>query len=436
MAGSRNESAAQNPRVPRPRERSENPGPRSKRGPMPEYQTVIVLASFAFFYSIVGARLEKTPVNGALVYVVVGILCGPHGFRLVDFDVDAEGIRWLAELTLAVVLFTDSANANLTVLRRFEMIPLRLLLIGLPLTMLAGFGAGVLLLPELSLVEVALLAALLAPTDAALGQAVVTNVAVPSGVRESLNVESGLNDGICVPVVLLLLAVTEGRVEGNETVTLAIQLHLKAIGIGVLVGVALGFVGSIVLRLSLKRKWTAEPWMQLPVAALAILCFALSQWLRGSGFIAAFVAGMTFGALMHERKAALLEGAEGAGDLLAMFTWFTFGTMLSVSPFTGFTWQMAVYAIVSLTVVRMLAVWLSVTGMGLRVDTRLFLGWFGPRGLASIVFAVMVVQAKLPGGRILAATAALTILASVVTHGLSATPLANVYGRRVGKTRI
>ena len=397
---------------------------------MSEYQILTILAAFAFLYSLVASRLERTPVNGALVYVIAGLLCGPMGLGLIDLDVDAEAISWLAELTLAVVLFTDSANANLTVLRRFEAIPVRLLLIGLPLTILLGFGAGIVLFGDLSLFEVALLATMLAPTDAALGKAVVTNESVPESVRESLNVESGLNDGICVPVLLLFLALAAGQASGWEAVGLAGVLPVKAIGIGAAIGLGLGIAGSVLLRACSHRGWIAGSWLQLPVVALSLLCFAWAQWLGGSGFIASFVGGMTFGALVRKHKSAVLEAAEGTGDALAMLTWFAFGTLLFSHPFANPDWRVLAYALASLTVVRMLPVFLSVAGLGLRTDTKLFLGWFGPRGLASIVFAVMVVENHLPGADTLVTTTAWTILLSVLAHGMSANPLVKAYSGR------
>ena len=403
---------------------------------MHEYQILTILAAFAFFYSLIASRLEKTPINGALVYVVAGALCGPAVLGLVELHIHAEGIRWLAELTLGLVLFTDSANANLTTLRKFEAIPARLLLIGLPLTILLGFGVGFAFFPNLGFFEIALLATMLAPTDAALGKPVVTNKSVPDSVRESLNVESGLNDGICVPVILLFLSLAKGEASGWETVELAAVLPVEAIGIGAAIGVGLGFLGSAALRLSSDQGWTSGTWLQLPVAALALLCFASAQWLGGSGFIASFVGGMTFGAFTRDHKRGVLEAAEGSGDAMALLTWFVFGAVLFALPLKAPDWRVVGYAVASLTVIRMLPVFLCIGGLRLRTDTKLFLGWFGPRGLASIVFAVMVMDSRLPGGNTLAATAAWTIVLSVLAHGLSANPLARRYGARVGDSGI
>ncbi len=394
---------------------------------MSEYQILAVIAAFAFAYSLVAARLEQTPVSGALVYVAFGLLCGSDGLGIVDLELDGEAIKWLAELTLAVVLFSDSSNANLAVLRRTERLPLRLLLIGLPLTIALGFGVGAAVFDDLSLVEIALLATMLAPTDAALGKPVVTNPAVPDSVREGLNVESGLNDGICVPVLLIFLALAGGSMESD----LLVKLPLQAIGIGAAFGAFFAILGGYALRQCARRGLLAGTWVQVPVIALAMLCFASAQLYGGSGFIACFVGGLIFGGTTKKHKEEVLESAERLGDTLSLITWFSFGAVIVGRLFDTIDWRALVYALLSLTVVRMLPVFLVVAGMGLRADTKLFMGWFGPRGLASIVFIVMVTAENLPGDATLIAAVTWTILLSVVGHGLTANPLAKSYAARV-----
>ncbi len=398
---------------------------------MSEYQILAVIAAFGFLYSLVASRLERTPINGAFVYITFGLLCGPYFLGLLSLELDAEGIKRLAEFTLAVVLFSDSASANLSVLRKVEQLPIRLLLIGLPLTIALGFGAGYLIFEGMSIYAVALLATMLAPTDAALGKAVVTNENVPAGVRQGLNVESGLNDGICVPVLLIFLALTATTVGGSETVAMVVKLPFQQIGIGALVGVSLALAGGTALRFCSERGWVTGSWIQLPVIALALLCFALAQWLGGSGFIASFVGGLMFGGITREHKEQVLRGAEGTGDALSLITWFAFGAVVIGPQIPHLTWQVVAYAVLSLTVVRMLPVMLSLIGMKQRLDTQLFLGWFGPRGLASIVFIVMVAAEHLPENETLITTVAWTIVLSIVAHGISANPLAKLYGDRV-----
>ena len=223
------------------------------------YQNLAILFLFGLFYSILAGRLERTPVNGAVVYVLFGAIFGPIGLGLLDLSIEREGIRLLAELTLALVLFADASSANLDVVRRAIRLPGRMLLVGLPFVILLGFGFGVLLFPGLGILEVAILATMLAPTDAALGKAVVSNPVVPAPVREGLNVESGLNDGICVPILLTFLALaTVGAGEGGST-ALALTLVAEEIGIGLVIGVGLTAAASWGLKMALQRGWLHGP---------------------------------------------------------------------------------------------------------------------------------------------------------------------------------
>ena len=398
---------------------------------MSEYQILAVISAFVFLYCLVASKLERTQFNGPLVFVACGLLLGPYCLNLVAMDIDGETLKTLAELTLAVVLFTDSAGANLPVLFRIKRLPARLLLIGLPLTITLGFLTGGLIYTNLTWIELALLATMLAPTDAALGQAVINNKAVPNSVREGLNVESGLNDGICVPVLLLFLAISSDSLEQGAVLTQMLQLPLQAIGIGALVGIASALIGCTSINASVKRDWIDGAWTQIPVIALAIICFASSQWLGGSGFIACFVGGLVFGGLIREQKQSLLKAADGTGDVLSMITWFIFGALFIGDCLLAPQWQAILYALLSLSVVRIAPVYLSVTGMGLQNDSKLFMGWFGPRGLASIVFIVMVNEANLPDAKTLVQAVTWTVLLSVVLHGITANPLATAYANRV-----
>jgi NhaP-type Na+/H+ or K+/H+ antiporter len=395
------------------------------------YENLAILAMFVFLYSIASGALERTPFNGAVVFTAFGLACGPLGFGLLNLELGAEGLRTLAELTLALVLFTDASNANLGVLKKNVVIPRRLLLIGLPLTILLGFGVGVMVFDGLSLLEIAILATMVAPTDAALGKAVVTNESVPPNIREGLNVESGLNDGICVPILFVFLALAAGSGAEGGTATLALKLVAEEIGIGLAVGVGLTVLGSWLLKQFDGRGWITETWHQLPVPALAVACFAMAQWLGGSGFIAAFAGGLLFGALATDHKPKLLFAAEGTGDTMALITWVVFGAIVVGQSVGSFSWEVVLYALLSLTLVRMLPVFLVLAGLKLQSNEKLFMGWFGPRGLASIVFAVIVLNEHLPGGGTIAMTVVCTIALSVIAHGLSANPLVAVLAARI-----
>jgi NhaP-type Na+/H+ or K+/H+ antiporter len=399
------------------------------------YQTIAILALFVLVYSSVAGRVERSWLSGPIVFTVFGLIIGPVGLDLLSFKTDKETIRTLAELTLALVLFTDAAGADMGVLRKAKALPIRLLLIGLPLTILLGFGVGMLLVETLSLLGVALLATMLAPTDAALGKAVVTNEEVPDAVRQGLNVESGLNDGICVPILFVFLALAAGKAGEEGPWHLALMLVAEEIGIGLAVGLVLTTLAGLLLKFARGQQWLTHTWIQVPVVALALGCFAVAQWLGGSGFIAAFSGGLLFGILVKQARDEFLRAAEGTGDTMALITWVIFGAAVVGQAVGHFSWLILVYAILSLTLIRMLPVFLVLTGMGVSTEGKLFMGWFGPRGLASIVFAVIVVNANVPNSGTIAATVVCTILLSILAHGITANPWARGFGERFRKAQ-
>jgi sodium/hydrogen antiporter len=400
------------------------------------YQNLVIIAAFVFIYSIISGKLDKTLLNGAFLFALFGLVMGPFGLDWLHIDMDAEGLSTLAEMTLALVLFTDASNSDLGVLKKSFHMPQRLLLIGLPLTILLGFGTGWLLFGgALTLIEIAILATMLAPTDAALGKAVVSDKAVPSNIRQGLNVESGLNDGICVPILFIFLALATATGAQEGTGMLALKLVSKAIGIGAVVGIGITVIGAWLLKKFADRGWITETWHQIPVIAMAMACYALAQLLGGSGFIACFAGGLLFGGIAKRHKAKLLLAAEGNGDTLALITWVMFGAVVIGKYFGSFTWEVVLYAVLSLTVARMLPVFLVLTGMGLRTNEKLFMGWFGPRGLASIVFAVIVMKENLPGGSIITSTVACTILMSVIAHGISANPMIAILAKKLKESK-
>ena len=398
------------------------------------YSLLAMLAAIVLVYGFVAGRLERTPFSGALVFTGLGLLLGPFGLGVLQLDVGEEELRVLAELTLAMVLFVEAAATDLDVLRRSVKIPVRLLAIGLPLTIGLGFVLGIPIFPHLSLLELALLATMLAPTDAALGKAVVTNPNVPASVREGLKVESGLNDGICVPVLLAFLALAVDRAASeHDPVWLVLGLFAKEIGIGAVVGIVFGSAAAYLGPRAQRSGWIGGSWLPVLIPALALLCFATAQASHGSGLIAAFVGGISFAIVRKEVKHELLEAAETTGDTLSLLTWVVFGAAVVGAYLPRFDVSHVLYAVLSLTVVRMLPMFLALTGLPLGVDGKLFVGWFGPRGLASIVFAIIMLDAGVAGGDDLATTVACTVILSILAHGLSAGTLARIYGKRVGK---
>jgi len=399
------------------------------------YETLAVLGLFVFSYSLAAGRIEKTWISGPIIFCLFGFLVGTHGFNLLPLAADSEQIKILAELTLAMVLFTDAASANMKVLRRNTNIPARLLLIGLPLTLVLGYLAGWALFGQMAALEIALLATMLAPTDAALGMPVITNQSVPVEYREGLNVESGLNDGICVPILMIFLELATGESGRESGISMIFSRFATEIGIGATVGLGLTFVAVLTGRFAAKMGWVDRVWSMLSIPGLALGCFGLAQYLGGSGFIAAFTGGLLFDILLGKQRQPWLEEAESLGKLFSLITWIIFGASV-VNPTAGsFSWSVMLYGILSLSLIRMLPVFVSLAGLGLPVEARFFLGWFGPRGLASVVFCVIVMNADLPHETILTQIVAVTVILSILLHGITANIWAPGFGRRMRQVR-
>jgi sodium/hydrogen antiporter len=388
-----------------------------------------IIAAAVLAVAAVSRRLTGTSVTPAMVFVIVGVLVGPLVIDEVTAAPAGEGVKTLAEATLAVVLFADASRIKPRVLRREYAVPLRLLGVGLPLTIAMGAVLAAVIFDRLNVTEAIVLAILLAPTDAALGEAVVTEPRLPSRIRQGLNVESGLNDGICVPLLLIALAaadVEDKAASGSH----AIRIVAEQIGYGILGGAAAGLAAAVVVALAYRRDLISGSWLQVIPVAGAGLAYGIAVALGGSGFIAAFLAGAIFGALVPAESEQASRLNEELGGLLGGVTFLIFGAVLLGPALEHVSWQIAVYAVLSLTLVRMLPVAVAMIATGARLPTVGFLGWFGPRGLASIVFAVIVVEeAHLPGAATILATTYVTIGLSVTAHGITAAPLARRYAR-------
>jgi len=396
------------------------------------YSNLATLSVFALLFSAMSGRIERSWVTGPIIYLIFGFLAGPMVLGLIDIEVEAVELRVIADLTLALVLFIDAANADLKTLATHAVIPRRMLLIGLPLCIVLGVAMGRLVFPDVALFELCLLATMLAATDAALGKGVVTNKAVPSRVREGLNVESGLNDGLAVPILFVFLALATGSAAKDQGGALALRLALEEIGIGVVVALVLVSIGVLVLRIAKRRGWINEIWGQVPVVALALASFSIAQTLHGSGYIAAFVGGLLFGYMAGERTHKLVMAAEGMAELLAMFTWIVFSSVYMGMYWSTMTWDVLLYSLLSLTVIRMVPMVIALTGTGEKLETKLFLAWFGPRGLATIVFAVIVATSNVPSESIILHVVVCTITLCVIAHGVTANAWAERLARVLG----
>ena len=397
------------------------------------YIELAIFATFVFCYTLVAGRLERAPASGPIVFVAAGFLMGPLVLGWFDGSVSRTELRMLADLTLAVILFVDAANADLAVLKRKYGLPSRMLLLGLPGVIVLGTLTAAVLFDNLSLFEAAILGTMLAATDAALGKAVITNHSVPRRIREGLNFESGLNDGLCVPVLLVLIALAIGGGGGVGGTAHAVELVIKELGIGLVVGLGLTGAGTWAMRWCRDKGWLTEIWKQITVVALAIACFAVAQSLHGSGYIAAFVGGLLFGYRAKKATHKLVFASEALAETLSLLTWFIFGAAVIARYIRFVTWEMVVYAVLSLTVIRMLPVYISLAGTGESLGSKLFLGWFGPRGLASIVFAIIVLEKGVAESRFVATVVAVTVVLSLVAHGISANPFARIMGQKEGQ---
>ncbi|MGH3083395.1 MAG: cation:proton antiporter [Gaiellaceae bacterium] len=373
--------------------------------------------------------LYGTPVTPAMVFVAVGLLVGPEVLGWIGTESSSAEVRALAEATLALVLFCDASRIDLRLLRREVGVPLRLLGVGLPLTIALGAVAAAVIFDQLTVWEAVILAIVLAPTDAALGQAVVTEPRVPARIRQGLNVESGLNDGICVPLLFAAVALADVESEISEGRSAA-TLLLEEIGYGVVGGVVGGLVVAAIVIYAGRRGLIAGPWLPVIPAAGAALAYGTASALDGSGFIAAFVAGMTFRLALGSDPGQINELSEQVGNVLNGITFLLFGAILLGPALGELSWELALYAVLSLTLVRMLPVAIAMLGSRAKPPTIGFLGWFGPRGLASIVFAVIVIEeSNLPHENLIVLAIYLTVGLSVFAHGVSAAPLADRYAR-------
>lgn len=395
--------------------------------------TIGVILGGLLIYGLFARFFARWWLSAAFVLTGLAAVVGKHLIAPVDIHISETVLREVATAALATVLFTEAAVINTKVARQIARVPARLLLIGLPLSIALGAAVGSLIWTTMSFASLLVLATVLAPTDAALGRPVVTNPLVPERVRSALSIESGLNDGLAVPVLLIAIALEAG----NDTQPL--RLALKVIGLGLVVGLVLGAATGLLVA-TLKRYDNLDPdWGGVLPALVAIVIYVAADEMGGSGFVAAFVGGIAYG-IAHRRRLPVRERellpSVDVSLLLDGATWFLFGAvpvalLITHAP-SARAW---LYAILSLTVVRMVPVALSLIGTHAKVPAVAFVGWFGPRGLASVVFVIVFLDTAVPSkeSELITQTATLTILLSVIAHGLSATPLARRYGSWAAK---
>jgi sodium/hydrogen antiporter len=393
---------------------------------------LIIFLLLIVIYAVVAVWLGRRSITMPMFFLVVGALLGANGLGWINLSLSTEGGKFLVEITLALLLFSDSSTLKLHQLKNDAGLPGRLLGLALPLIIGLGGLLAFALFHSEGIGFALLIGAILAPTDAALGLPIFTNSSVPVRIRRALNVESGLNDGIATPFVTLFTALAVAELTQKLTGWLASAM--LDIAIAMVVGAALGISGGWLFAFAMRRRLTSRVTEQIGTLALVLAIYFASIALGGNGFIAAFVGGLFFGYATRHRQHHATEFTESTGTLFSLFVWMIFGSIVVVPLFTAFNPLALLYAVLSLTLIRMLPVALSLIGIHFRRDTQLVMGWLGPRGLASVVFTLIAFEAFREIARphqILLAIVGWTILLSVVLHGFSALPLAHWYANRL-----
>lgn len=381
-----------------------------------------VVAAAVFGWGVLSARLQRADLTAPIVFVVLGVVLSGA------LDPDGATVHTLAEITLVWVLFSDAARVGVRELRADAGLYVRLLAVALPVTVVAGWLSAWWMFGGLGVWLALFVGAALAPTDAALGAVVITHPAVPVRIRRVLNVESGLNDGIVTPVVLVALAgaAAEAGHDGSEPVHALVELAL-----GVAVGVAVGAAGGWVLRAARRRGWVDDLFAGPAVLALALVCYTVALAIDANGFTAAFVGGIAFGHVAGQGRPAAVHYVEQTAGLTSLLVWLLVGVVAVPIVVDHLSWPVLLYAVLSLTVLRMVPVALTLVGAGLPRSAVLFIGWFGPRGLASVVFALLAMEELGDAAGPAVAVVVITVLLSVLAHGFSASPLAERFGARM-----
>lgn len=390
---------------------------------MNEHQLLFTLALSLFVFGVLARRIENLGITAPMLVTSVGIMVGPLGFHWLAPALDTAWLKTLAEFGLAVILFTDASQIQRSHLVKFEILPIRLLAIGLPLTMVLGALLAVPIL-GLSWLAACWLAIMLAPTDAALAQSIFSKQEIPERLRHSITVESGLNDGLALPILLFVLALMQAGQYAMINSWHWPLFLLQQFVVGTLTGLVVGRYGGRLIQFASDQRWMPPQYQRLSSLALALLAWAGAEVLGGNGFIAAFLAGLFLEAHRAVVIQRLREFGEAEGELLSLLVFFLFGLVFVAEAWPLLQWQHLLYALLSLTLVRILPVLIALIGSGLNLRSQLFLAWFGPRGIASILYLLLAVDqlgyaSQIPEYNNIFSTTVITVLLSIFIHGVS-----------------
>ena len=384
---------------------------------------LLILAAGLLAFGLISQRIERLALTAPMLFLLLGVASGPLLFDWSAPAIESSALKIIAELTLALILFTDASQVQRSHLVKFENLPIRLLGIGLPLTMLAGAAIAFILYPGHWQVAV-MIGIILAPTDAALAQSVFSASAIKEKLRHSITVESGLNDGLALPFLLLIIAIASAGDLSTVDPWYWGNFLFKQIALGALVGIAVGYLGGYLLEKAGKHDWMDPVFQRLASVALALVTYTGAEHSGGNGFIAVFMAGLFLHAGRTMVVTRLKEFGEAEGQLLTLVMFFLFGLIYVPDALPQITSATILYALLSLTLIRIIPVLLALSGTGLSIKEKLFLGWFGPRGIASILYLLMVIEQlgfaeQLPGYQLLFPTIVTTVVLSIFVHGMS-----------------
>lgn len=392
------------------------------------YLIIAFIGALFLIYSLTFRQLEKTEVTGPMFFVMGGIVLAnvlPNNGGELKAGVDL--LLPFIELTLSIFLFSDAAKSKLSVLRHSFQYPGLLLFIALPLTLLLGIGVSLFIFSELSLIQSALIAIILTPTDAALSKGLLASSQVPEKIREGINTESGLNDGLCVPVFLIFILLAKNP-ESAITVSHVVSVFSRELGLALFVAAVSISIFIPALNFAMKRHYFAQNTSPFLLLGFAMVVFSITQYFHGSGFIAVFVAGLLFDKFSTKAVSSeLIEDSEHIADFTSLMIWCLFGYACAYLVFPKMNFEIVVYALLSTTLIRIIPVMLSLQFTSLNLKERFTFAWFGPRGLASIVFTLMVIDTQIENKFQIASIAMTTILFSVFIHGISTKPIAQSF---------
>ena len=382
--------------------------------------TVFVLTILVLCYAVVSGLVKKWYTAPALIFVLFGIVLGPFGLNFIEGGTDTTSFTVTAQLALTVILFNQAAELDLGAAFRRGDITFRLLVIGIPLALLLGTAAALLVLPVMPLWEAVCLAAIVAPTEVALIDALLEDDRIPERIRHALSTESGFYDGFALAAMLAALALASDQTKPDFARWGLFLIRTELVSL--VVGAAIGALGGWIVARSRRRGWMSDTWAQLATLAIALVCFAAGERSHGSGFVAAFAGGLMF-AFVARRVAIRpdTQVSDAAGQLLEFMVFAMFGGYAVIVGWRDADWRVVVFAILALFVVRLIAVHVALIRSGIAMHERTFIGWFGPRGIGTLVLGVLMIgRGEIEQAHLITQVVAVTVTLSLVVHSATA----------------